>query len=220
MKVNVLMFGALAEATQRTDTFEVPEGSTVAALVDAVRTRYPRASSIIDRSCVAVNRDVVQGTHPVTASDEIAILPPMSGGQAPTEPVWVRLSEQPSTVDALATTASTATGGTVTFTGTVRDSCDRGPVSYLEYSAYEAMADEVMRQIASDAVRKWSLHGVAIDHAVGRREPGEVTFVVVCAAARRDEAFEACRHVVDEVKLRAPIWKKEVGPWGARWVNL
>jgi molybdopterin synthase catalytic subunit len=219
LKVTVLMFGALGEAAKREDTFEIPgeaEGdATVAVVVDAVRDRYPDASPILDRCCVAVNQDVCDITHAIGEGDEVAILPPMSGGS-----IWVRLSGAPSTADALEALSSTTAGGTVTFTGTVRDSCELGVVEALEYSAYEPMADKVMHEIAEQAIEKWSLEGVAIDHAVGARNPGEITFVVVCAAARRDEAFEACRFVVDEVKRRAPIWKKESGPWGARWVGL
>lgn len=213
MRVRVLMFGAVAEAANREDTFDVAEAATVADLVEAVRHRYPQAGGVVDRSCVAVNLDVVETTHPLRADDEVAILPPMSGGS-----VSVRLSAHPSHDDACA--AVGAAGATVSFTGTVRDTCDLGPVDRLEYSAYEPMASKVMRDIAEEATRKWSLHGVAIDHAVGTRAVGSITFVVACSAARRDEAFEGCRYVVDEIKRRAPIWKKEIGPWGARWVGL
>jgi molybdopterin synthase catalytic subunit len=215
MKVRVLMFGALAEVARRDDTFEVADTATVATLVGAVRARYPAASGIVERSCVAVNHDVVDDAHPLRATDEVAILPPMSGGT-----VWVRLSSDPSVADAIAAVAGPATGATVTFIGSVRDTCDEGPVDHLEYSAYEAMATKVMDVIAHEAIDKWSLHAVAIDHAVGIRSAGAITFVVVCAAPRRDEAFDACRYVTDEVKRRVPIWKKESGPWGSRWVNL
>jgi molybdopterin synthase catalytic subunit len=209
------MFGALGEAAARDDTFDVGDRATVSDVVDAVCDRYPHASPIIERSCVAVNQDVVGADRVVTDTDEIAILPPMSGGL-----VWIRLSTDPSTKDAIAAVARAAAGGTVTFTGTVRDSCDRGPVERLEYSAYDPMAQKVMTEIANEAATKFSLLGVAIDHAVGVRTPGQITFVVACASVRRDEAFEACRYVVDEVKRRAPIWKKEIGPWGSRWVGL
>jgi molybdopterin synthase catalytic subunit len=106
----------------------------------------------------------------------------------------------------------------VVFVGTVRR--DEGRVERLRYSAYPEMADRVLRDVAEEAVGKWPLHGVAILHGVGELPVGERTVVVACSAAHRGEAFEACRYVIDEVKRRAPIWKKEVGPAGQRWVGL
>jgi molybdopterin synthase catalytic subunit len=209
------MFGALAEVARRDDTFDVGDDATVSMILEAVRERYPASSVIIDRSCVAVNQDVVDPTHAIDAADEVAILPPMSGGV-----VWVRLSERPSVAGALAAVSDGGAGGTVTFSGTVRGSCELGAVDRLEYTAYDPMATKVMGEIAQEASVKFTVRGVAIDHAVGVRLPGEITFVVACAAERREEAFEGCRYVVDEVKRRAPIWKKEIGPWGARWPNL
>lgn len=216
MKVNVLMFGALAEVTTKIDTFDVGPSATAAEVVAAVGERYPDARPILSRCSVAVNQEVVARAYAVGADDEIALLPPMSGGAA----ISVELTQAPSVADALAAVAAPGAGGTALFVGRVRDSCDEGPVSRLEYSAYDAMAKTVITQIAREAVEKWSLLGVAVRHALGPRGVGEITFVVACAAPHRDDAFEACRYVVDEVKLRAPIWKKEIGPWGERWVGL
>jgi molybdopterin synthase catalytic subunit len=209
------MFGALGELAVRADDFDLDEGATASAIADAVAERFPAATELLAKSRVAVNHEVVERSHVVGPDDEIAILPPVSGGD-----VWVRLSAEPSTDDAISAIADHGAGATVIFAGTVRGSCELGPVERLEYSAYDAMANKVMAEIASEAIEKWSLSGAAIDHAVGPREPGSLTFVVACAAPRRDEAFEACRYVTDEVKRRAPIWKKEIGPWGARWINL
>ncbi len=211
----MLMFGALAEVARREDAVDVDTPATVADVVDAIRARYPAASPVVDRCRVAVNLEIVDASCAVSPADEVAIMPPMSGGT-----VWVRLSAEPSVVDAMRAVTSDAAGATVTFTGTVRDACELGPVERLVYSAYDAMATKVLEAIATEAIAKWSLDAVAIDHAVGDRPAGTITFVVACAAARRDEAFEATRYVTDEVKRRAPIWKKEIGPWGARWVGL
>ena len=82
------------------------------------------------------------------------------------------------------------------------------------------MAEEVLRQIAEEAAAKWPLQGVAIEHGVGDLRVGDVTVVVACSAPHRDDAFEACRYAIDEVKRRAPIWKKESGPGGGRWIGL
>ena len=216
MKVSVLMFGALAEATTKRDTFDVPATATASVVMSAVGDRYPHARAILERCSVAVNREVVHTAHPIGEDDEVALLPPMSGGDA----ISVRLTPSPSVADALDAVAADGAGGTALFVGTVRDSSDAGPVSSLEYSAYDEMAEKVLTEIAREATEKWGLLGVAVHHAIGPRSVGEVTFVVVCAAPHRDEAFDACRYMTDEVKRRAPVWKKERGPWGERWIGL
>ena len=217
MKVEVLMFGALAEATsKRRDAFDVAVPATAAVVVSAVADRYPQAVGVLERCAVAVNQQVVEAAHRIGAGDEVALLPPMSGGAG----VSVVLTATPSVEAALGAVASAGAGGTAVFVGTVRDSSDAGPVTSLDYSAYDGMAEKVIAEIAWEAAEKWGLSGVAVQHAIGPRDVGEITFVVACAAPHRDEAFDACRYVVDEVKRRAPVWKKESGPWGQRWVGL
>jgi molybdopterin synthase catalytic subunit len=216
VKVQVLMFGALAEAATKRDVFDLASAATAAEVVSAVRERYPSAGSILTRCAIAVNHEVVQAAHPVGERDEIALLPPMSGGDG----VHVALTTSPTVAGTLDAAGASGAGGTAIFVGTVRDTCDAGPVTELDYSAYEAMAERVIAEIANEALVKWGLQGVAVEHAIGPRTVGEITFVVACAAPHRDEAFDACRYVVDEVKRRAPVWKKESGPWGERWVGL
>jgi molybdopterin synthase catalytic subunit len=216
VKVRVLMFGALAEAAAKRDAFDLPTDATAGEVVAAVGERYPVAVAILERCAVAVNHEVVGSSHRVGGSDEIALLPPMSGGGA----ISVRLTASPSVSEALDAVAAAGSGGTALFVGTVRDSSNAGPVTQLDYSAYDAMAEKVIGEIAGEAVGKWGLLAVAVEHATGPRCVGEITFVVACAAPHRDEAFDACRYVVDEVKRRAPVWKKESGPWGERWVGL
>jgi MoaE-MoaD fusion protein len=215
VNVRVLMFGSLAEAAAKHDAFEVGPPATAASILRAVGDRYPHARPILSRCAVAVNLEVVEQEHAVGEGDEIALLPPMSGGAE----VSVALTAAPSVADALSAVAAPGAGGTAVFVGTVRDASDAGPVSALDYSAYEEMAEKVLREIATEAAEKWGLHGVTVQHAIGPRAVGEITFVVACAAPHRDEAFDACRYVVDEVKRRAPVWKKESGPWGERWVG-
>jgi molybdopterin synthase catalytic subunit len=147
--------------------------------------------------------------------DEIALLPPVAGGQAR---ITVALVEHPSVEEALAAVASTEAGGSVAFVGSVRS--DGGAVERLAYSAYGEMAEKVMSDIAQEAATKWPLEGVAILHALGDLDVGDRTVVVACSAPHRGEAFEACRYAIDEVKRRVPIWKKESGPGGERWVGL
>jgi molybdopterin synthase catalytic subunit len=120
--------------------------------------------------------------------------------------------------EALGAVGSPDAGGTVAFVGTVR--AEGGQVERLEYSAYEAMAERVLLEVAGEAAAKWPLEGVAVLHGVGDLGVGERTVVVACSAPHRAEAFDACRHVLDEVKRRVPVWKKEMGPAGQRWIGM
>lgn len=216
LRLRVRLFGALAErAGGQEDGVEVPEPATAADVLDAVGRRHPAARGILERVSVAVNREVVPAEHRVGADDEVALLPPVAGG-APR--ITVGLAERPSVRDALAAVAGPEAGGAVVFVGTVR--ADRGAVDSLSYSAYREMAEEVLRDIAREAAEKWPLEGVAIVHGVGELSVGDVTVVVACSAPHRGDAFEASRYAIDEVKRRAPIWKKERGPGGERWVGL
>lgn len=210
------MFGSLADAIGlREDAIELPDEARGADVLRVFAERYPQVAPLLERVSVAVNQEVVHSDQRIDPTDEIALLPPVSGGAD----VKVGLREQPSVDEAIAAVEATGAGGTAVFLGTVRDYSVAGPVSRLDYEAYEDMAVRVMRDIASEAVRKWGLAAVAILHGVGSKAVGEATMVVACAAAHRDEAFDACRYVVDEVKARVPVWKKEFGPWGERWVE-
>jgi MoaE-MoaD fusion protein len=216
MRLTVRMFGALAErAGGSEDDVDLSEPATAGDVIRAVRERHPSTEGILGRVSVAVNREVVPAEHRLGPDDEVALLPPVAGGSAR---ITVGLAERPSVGDALDRVASPEAGGAVAFVGTVR--AEGGAVERLEYSAYREMADEVHRQIAEEAAAKWPLQGVAILHGVGNLRVGDVTVVVACSAPHRGDAFEACRYAIDEVKRRAPIWKRESGPGGERWVGL
>jgi molybdopterin synthase catalytic subunit len=216
VKLRVKLFGALAQyAGAREIDVNVPDGSCGADLITIVAERYPRTTDLLLRASIAVNQDVVPSSIPLRETDEIALLPPASGGVD----VTVKLSEEISVDEAIASVSSPSAGGVAVFIGRVRNHSDAGDVERLEYSAYDEMAEKTLLEIAVEASDKWGLSGVAVRHAVGTMPVGSPTVVVVCAAAHRDEAFDACRYVVDELKLRAPIWKKEIGSWGSRWIG-
>jgi molybdopterin synthase catalytic subunit len=209
------LFGSLAERAGGDEKdVDVPDGGTAADVLDAVRTLHPEAAEMVPRLKVAVNLEVVPGEHRIGPGDEVALLPPVAGGQVR---IVVGLRDRPSLDEAMDAVADPGAGGIVAFVGTVR--ADGGRVERLRYTTYREMADRVLRDVAEEAVGKWPLHGVAILHGVGDLQVGERTVVVACSAGHRGEAFEACRYVIDEVKRRAPIWKKEVGPAGERWVE-
>jgi molybdopterin synthase catalytic subunit/molybdopterin converting factor small subunit len=210
------MFGALTElAGADRDVVEVPDGATAADVIDAMGARHRAAAGILPRLRVAVNLEVVPAERRIAPDDEVALLPPVAGGGAA---ILVGLREAPSVDEALDAVAGPDAGGTVAFVGTVRG--EQGRVQRLEYSAYSEMAERVLGDIALEAAEKWNLHGVAILHGMGELAVGRRTVVVACASGHRGDAFDACRYAIDEVKRRAPIWKKEIGPRGRRWVGF
>jgi molybdopterin synthase catalytic subunit len=216
MRVRVKLFGGLADrAGLPQAAIELPESATAGDVLRAIEARYPAVAPILPRIQVAVNLEVVPADHRVRHGDEVALLPPVAGGEAR---FLTGLRERPTVEEALEAVAAPDAGGTALFVGTVRG--EGGDVDRLEYSAYERMADRVLRDVAEEAAMKWGLLGVAILHGVGDLEVGDRTVVVACAAQHRGEAFEACRYAIDEVKRRAPVWKKESGSGGAKWVGL
>ncbi len=110
-------------------------------------------------------------------------------------------------------------GAVVTFLGTVRDSSEGKKVLYLEYEAYEEMAQKKLEQVVTEIKQKWQLQDVAICHRIGKVNAGETAVVIVVAAPHRKEAFEACEYAVDRLKQIAPFWKKEVYQEGESWVG-
>lgn len=110
-------------------------------------------------------------------------------------------------------------GGIVVFEGVVRDNARGKQVRYLEYDVYPEMATAKIREIISEAERRWGALRIALAHRVGRLEIGEASVVVVVATPHRNEAFEACRYIIDTLKTTVPIWKKEVATSGEEWVE-
>jgi len=220
VKVRVRMFGAVAERAGRPETvFELPEGATAADVLGTVAERYPATSDVLGHVKVAVNLEVAPPSQTLFDDDEVALLPPVAGGSVRIL-AGIREGVVPVS-EALEAVQSPEAGGTVLFLGTVRNNAGEwGEVDRLEYSAYEEMAERVLQQVAEEAATKWPLTGVAILHGFGTLAVGDPTVVVACSAPHRGEAFDAARYAIDEVKIRVPVWKKERGPTGHRWVGL
>lgn len=110
-------------------------------------------------------------------------------------------------------------GGTVIFVGTVRDNSEGKSTDHLEYESYEEMARDVIAGIVGEASKRWALGRIAVQHRLDRLDIGDISVIVAVSAPHREEAFEACRYVIDQLKLHAPIWKKEFGELGETWVG-
>jgi molybdopterin synthase catalytic subunit len=132
----------------------------------------------------------------------------------------IQLTRQPLDRDELiAAVSDPAMGGIVVFEGVVRDNARGKQVHYLEYEAYEEMAQQQIRQIIADVEQRWGAQRVAVAHRFGRLEIGEASVIIVVASAHRAEAFEVCRYIIDTLKSTVPIWKKEVATNGEEWVE-
>jgi molybdopterin converting factor subunit 1 len=212
MLVQIRLFAQLRERAG-TDSIEaeLAEGATVA---DALRElgSGPPLDELLARLPVrmAVNRELVGVETALHAGDELALLPPVSGGGGP----HVRVSDEP--LEAARITdlvRRPGAGAVVTFEGTVRD------VDFLDYEAYREMAEERMAAIVRESIERHGLEAAAAEHRVGRVALGEPGVVVAAAAAHREEAFAGAREIIDAIKAQAPIWKRELKGSEARWVS-
>lgn len=147
--------------------------------------------------------------------DEIAFLPPMSGGSA-----GGQVQAAPLSMDALLDQVrSTGAGGIVTFTGVVRDHARGHRIEHLEYEAYIPMAERELMKIAESTARRWPEVKLAMSHRVGRLAIGDAAVMIAAAAPHRGEAFAACRFAIDTLKQTLPVWKKEFAEDGSYWVE-
>jgi molybdopterin synthase catalytic subunit len=185
----------------------------VAALWQRYVAQHPQIASI--QPAFAVNHAYAPGHRPLADGDEVAFIPPVSGGSGP-----FLVTEQEIDLAALwRAVADPGAGAIVTFHGVVRDNSRGRPVRYLEYEAYKEMAERTLAQIAQEIAARWGLEHVAIVHRVGHLEIGEASVVIAVAAPHRREAFAACTYAIDRLKEIAPIWKKEFTADGAVWVE-
>ena len=216
MRVTVKLFGSLREAAgSRTLDLELPAGAKVDDLREAVAHRLPSAAKLGPRVAVAVNQELASAGTALAEGDEVALLPPVSGGAG-----RCTLSDRPLDVgEVVRRVSGPDAGGVVTFLGQVRDNARGRAIDHLEYEAYAGMAERELDRIAAEAAERWPGVRVAVAHRTGVLAIGDLAVVVAAASAHRGEAFEACRFTIDTLKERVPIWKKEVATDGAYWVE-
>jgi molybdopterin synthase catalytic subunit len=209
VKVAVRLFAGLREqAGARERVVELPEGAVVGDIWPALGLGDEPAGLLY-----AVNRSYADTGHVLTAGDEVALIPPVSGGA-------FRLSEEPLSLDdAVREVASDEAGAIATFLGTTRARSRDRDVVRLEYEAYEGMAEAEMERIASELQTRYALVGVAIHHRVGVVDVGETSVVIAVSAAHRGDALAACRAAIDTLKVSVPLWKKEIYVGGEEWIG-
>jgi molybdopterin synthase catalytic subunit len=209
MNVAVRLFAGLREqAGSGRREVELPEGATVADVWPALALGDEPTGLLY-----AVNREYADRGTPLGDGDEVAVIPPVSGGA-------FRLSEAPLSLDeAVAEVATPEAGAIATFSGTTRAHSRGRDVVRLEYEAYEGMAEQTMERLGAALGERYDLLGVAIHHRVGAVGIGETSVVIAVAAAHRGDALAACRDAIDELKVSVPLWKKEVYEGGEVWIG-
>ena len=219
MEVRVRLFGALREEVgSREIGVELEAGSRVEDLRRTLAAKYASVERLAGRLAVSVNFELADSERKLAEGDEVALLPPVAGGAG--EERLCTLSDQPlDEAEVARRVAGSDTGGVVSFVGMVRDRSRGRAIRHLEYEAYPEMAEREMRKIAEGAAERWPGTRLAIAHRIGRLEIGELAVVVAAASPHRAEAFEACRHAIDTLKVTVPIWKKEVAADGEYWVD-
>jgi MoaE-MoaD fusion protein len=227
MLIRVLFFGLLKDLVgHATETVDLPEGARVQELLAHYAGQFPRLGEMLPALALSVNQEYSRGDRLLRAGDEVALLPPVSGGSgAPgdTEPGSggrVRIvRERIRTHDVLEQLKVPEDGAAVVFEGVVRNHSRGRRTLYLDYEAYEAMALQQMKALADEARARFAVRDVAIVHRLGRLEIGETSVLIVVASAHRGPAFEACRWIIDTLKKTVPIWKKEYFEDGAVWAD-
>jgi MoaE-MoaD fusion protein len=203
MEVTVRLFAMLRErAGKGSVTLELPDGASVRDALDALAGLADDIPLVM-----AVNREYASEDDLLDAGDELALIPPVSGGATQASP-WVRVSAEPLALDPLvARVRDPRAGAVVSFSGVTRE------VERLDYEAYAEMAEERMAAIAGEAVERHGLCAAAVEHRVGEVPLSEPSVIVAVSAPHRREAFAGAREIIDRVKAEAPIWKKEPEGW-------
>jgi len=220
MKVSVRLFAGLHDLVGRREVeLELVEGATVADLREQLASQYPAVVPLMSTLVCAVDEEYVPNEHRLSPGDQVALIPPVSGGSG-AESSRFRVTQEPLDPQRLVNLVRRDESGALAlFYGVVRNNSQGRRVLYLEYDAYPSMAVKKMRQVAEEAHSRWDITDMAIDHRIGRLEVGETSLLVAVSAPHRREAFEACHYAVDRIKEIVPVWKKEVWEGGESWVE-
>jgi MoaE-MoaD fusion protein len=225
MRVRVLFFGRLKDIVGRAEEqAEVSEGARVEDLFERYGRSYPELAKFRPSVVASVNQEYAEWRAPLASGDEVAFLPPVSGGavraEAAVEENLCALVRTPiETSEIVAQLKAPPDGAVVVFEGIVRNHSGSRSTLYLEYEAYEPMALAKMREIGAEMREKFAIRRYAMVHRLGRLEIGETAVLVAVCSAHRAAAFDACRYGIDTLKRNVPIWKKEFFRDGAVWAE-
>ena len=229
-QVTVLFFASLREraGTKKTQ-MDIPDGTSVARFKKLLVIEIPELNPALETTLISINKEFAFDEEVIPEGAEIALFPPVSGGEQAeprmAQPSFFSVQESEIDINELINRITTSTTGAVCmFTGIVRGKTVRRELfetDYLEYEAYQDMANDKIRQVAREIWEKWpNVEGIAIVQRIGRLYAGTPTVLIACSAPHRDSgAFEAARYGIDRLKEIVPIWKMEAGPGGEKWVE-
>ena len=184
--------------------FDIPKFSTLGSLVDEFMPKFPDFTSTPEAIVIAVNEEYRPHSYQISDGDEIAFIPPVSGGSD--DVLLTKHSLDPEVITAKVRDSSN--GAVVTFLGTTRSKTGDREVNYLEYEAYESMAEKKLVEIILEIRKDWNIEDVSIAHRLGRLDIGDISLVVAIASPHRKDAFEAIQYCVDRIKEIVPIWAR------------
>jgi MoaE-MoaD fusion protein len=225
MQIRVLFFGILRDlAGKPSDSLSLPENATLGDVLSHYEQVIPRLKDTASSLAMSVNQEYAGRATRLRQGDEVALLPPVSGGSA--DASTVKRSPHAAIVREAIKTASILQGikrpddgAAAVFEGIVRNHTRGRRTLYLDYEGYEEMALKQMEELAGRALAEFKIREVAIVHRLGRLEIGETSVLIVVTSAHRGAAFDACRWLIDTLKRTVPIWKKEHFEDGAVWAD-
>jgi molybdopterin converting factor subunit 1 len=220
MRVRVLFFGQLKDIVGLDeDDAELSDGARVEDLFERYGRRFSKLAEFRPSIAASVNREYATWRTQLSSGDEVAFLPPVSGGSetTTTEDNFQLVRAVIHSQEIVEALKAPEDGAVVVFDGFVRDNFRGRRTLYLDYEAYEPMALAKMREIGAQIRAKIQIHRLAIVHRVGRLEIGETSVLIAASSAHRSAAFDACRYAIDALKRFVPIWKKEYFVGGAVW---
>lgn len=218
--IQLRYFAVLREHLGRgEETIDIPAGTTTGEAYALVTADQPRLAGLRRSMMLMVNEEYVRGDHILADGDELAFIPPVSGGEIVLPRLFVVTAAEldPRVVESLV--AANDAGAIVTFTGTVRNNARDRDVIALDYEAYVPAAERQLSNIGIEIVERWPRVRTAIHHRTGYLEPGVASVVIACASPHRAEAFAAASHAIERIKVIVPIWKKEHYADGSVWIG-
>ncbi|MGE5675138.1 MAG: molybdenum cofactor biosynthesis protein [Mycobacterium leprae] len=226
--ITVKLFAGAAQAAGHRQVEGQWAGLTPPQLLAALQELYPGLSRIAPSLAVAINREYADATRILADGDEVALIPPVSGGSGESAdesagvnglPLFEVTAAPLSADEVSARVTNSYSGATVVFVGTVREWTKGKRTVHLEYEAYPEMAVAQMTKIGQEIADRWPGAKTAIVHRVGKLEITEASVVIAVATPHRADAFEACRHAIERLKQIVPIWKKEIWDDGEEWIG-
>jgi MoaE-MoaD fusion protein len=220
MQVRLLFFATLKDIVgARQLQIDLPAGSTIADLLTRLESSYPRFKDYRPVLLTAINEDYVDKNARINEGDEVAIFPPVSGGEASPNPMVV-ITRDPIDAQKVARELLRGEDGAIcVFEGVVRNNSKGKRTLHLVYEAYESMAFKKLEEIGQFVRQAWDIDRIALIHRLGHMDIGETSVAVIVTSAHRRAAFDACHYAIDKLKKVVPIWKKEFFEDGEIWVE-